>query len=137
MHLIGRNSRIGDRNLADADLAPAHLWLTASRDLLARIDREGPWIRRRVHADRGDVAAIESVYVRHRGAVGPSADIDAIRINLAGRHFRRDEMIDRGRIDVFRRSSHRRRKLPVPVVPAETGRVAIGIEMRRIAAFGC
>ena len=115
---------------------------TGDRLLRTRIVERAEWIGRRINRRRRDVRAIHRVQISHRGAVGPSGNINSTGIDVAGRDFARDEMIDRRCVRIFPPDGvanlHVTRgvQLPIPIVPADAVVVRKWVVVRRLAPLG-
>jgi hypothetical protein len=135
MHLIGRHFRIEELDLPVVGGRASH------RNLRTRVVLELKRIGSRVDSDGGDIRTVQPIQVGHPAAIGPSGDIHAIAIDSAACFDRSDEMIDRGRVDIFRvdlardRDGARRIELPIPLIPAGAGAIGRRIVMRGVATL--
>src|SRR5947207_292042 len=91
-----RQPPVGDLELREAARPVRHRVLRAR--VVESLERIGP----RVHRRRGDAAAADRIEEAHRGAIRPSGEIDAARVDLARGDLRVDEVIDCRRVDVLR-----------------------------------
>src|SRR5208283_5828247 len=106
----------------------------------ARIVERAERIGTRINGRGRYVRTIHGVEISHRGAVGPSGDVNASGIDLPGRNLGCNEMIDRGRVRIFPPGRvcdlyvTRRVQLAIPIVPSNPLVVRKWVVVRRSAS---